>query len=262
MNCTLLPMGSPAGGRCADRASLVPRYAVSTEPDDPRGQQGLDQRLSIEHSIAQVGQERGLRGWFVHGGRDSPGRLRPAASAAPVNRTQRELWRTSKGKQTHGMERVLPCRKRLGSTTDSSVEQRLEVGRCAGTRLILFVGNGGLRRLVGPASARRRFTSCESVVGPLSQTTLAFGLAVDLASTSVRMRSGGCKARAFRERRTSEEHCWVQERRLGVNSKGATAAVTRCGCRRGEVFGGYLRTRESDCDEATRSGILERFRTP
>jgi hypothetical protein len=62
----------------------------------------------------------------LYGERDSPGRLRPSASAELVNQTQRGGRSTSKGKKTHGMERVLLCWKQPCGTTDSSVEQRLE----------------------------------------------------------------------------------------------------------------------------------------
>ena len=84
------------------------------------------------------------------------------------------------------MERVLSCRKRLGSTTDSSVEQRLEGGRCADPELNQFVGNGGLGRPVGSVLAGRTRASCAWISGSLSQGMQTVRSRVTLASTPVR----------------------------------------------------------------------------
>lgn len=197
----------------------------------------------------------------LYGGRDGLGRLRPSASAELVNQTQRGVRRTSKGNETHGMERVLLCWKQPGGTTDSSVEQRLEGERSACPRLSGPVGNGRSRRLVGHATARCWDASCALVSGSLSRRH-RLRLGGPLASTSVPTTSGGCKARAFCEGRVVWIRCWANRGYLGVNAKGATVAVTRYGCRRGEVFEGSMRAQEGHFGERVRQGTPERSRTP
>jgi hypothetical protein len=83
-----------------------------------------------------------------------------------------------------------------------------------------------------------------------------------LASTSVPTTSGGCKARAFCEGRVVWIRCWANRGCLGVNARGVTAAVTRYGCRRGEVFEGSMRAQEGYFGERVRQGTPERSRTP
>jgi len=241
---------------------LKRRGSTSAASFDPRDRSKPRLQTGVEHSIARLRLERGLPGRSSHGGRDGPERLRSSASAGPVNRRQRGGGDASKGTKTHGMERVLPCRQRLGSTTDSSVEQRLEGGRCARPRLNPCVGNGARRRLVGRVPAGWLAASCGRVLGSLSRRALASRPLRPLASASARTRSGGCKARAFSEGWMSWTRCWALLRDHGVDIRGATAAVTRCGCRRGEVFEGYMRVREGHCGELARGGTPERVRTP
>jgi len=83
-----------------------------------------------------------------------------------------------------------------------------------------------------------------------------------LASTSVQTTSGGFRARAFCEGRVVWIRCWANRGYLGVNAKGVTAAVTRYGCRRGEVFEGSMRAQEGHFGERVRHGTPERSRTP
>lgn len=83
-----------------------------------------------------------------------------------------------------------------------------------------------------------------------------------LASTSVRTNSGGRKARAFCGGRVVLIRCWADQEYLGVNARGATVAVTRHGCRRGEVFEGSMRAQEGYFGGLVRQGTPERSRTP
>jgi hypothetical protein len=187
--------------------------------------------------------------------------MRPSASAELVNQTQRGVRSTSKGTKTHGMERVLLCWKQPCGTTDSSVEQRLEGERSARPRLSAPLGNGRSRRSVGRATAE-----CQAALRRLGFGSLSrrhrLRLGGPLASTSVRTNSGGRKARAFCEGRGVLIRCWADQEYLGVNARGATAAVTRHGCRRGEVFEGSMRAREGYFGELVRQGTPERSRTP